>query len=106
MFSSDYPKLTQWMTYGGKFYIRPEPEGRLVAAFGDAGGFPYQSPIAADTLDDLMDLAEAQAADLIESHRELLDTILADGLPELHHQEFISVPGNPPVKNPHYLPPR
>jgi len=102
--SSAYPKLNQWLSYGGQMWVRPAAGGTVEVLLGDCGGFPQDTPASGKTVDGAFSEAERHAENFLRESRRLQQILLTDDVPDLRNEEFIRVPGLPPVSNPHYRP--
>ena len=96
-----YPKVEQWVSYGGTVEIQTVADYKVEVAIGDAGGVPEDCRIIADTVDEALEKAEKLVQRWIIDSQLLLDQLLA-GDPKITDLEHIQVPGLPPVENPHY----
>jgi len=102
-FAKSYPKLHQWLSYGGSMLVRPSEDGSSVEVLlGDAGGFPKARALSGASPDDALSAAETEAARRLQRTRQLQQELVADELPELRDKEFIRVTGWPPALNPHF----
>lgn len=96
-----YPKVEQWVSYGGAVELQTVADYKVEVAVGDAGGVPEDGRIVADTVDEALEKAEEIVHRWLIESQLLLDQLLA-GNPKVSDLEHLQVTGFPPVENPHY----
>ena len=100
-FSSDYPFISQWVTYHGKMTIAQKSENLIEVAIADAGGVPDDGRFRGATVDEALTQANQALPSWLTENRNLLDSCISGELKSTE-SEFIRVAGWPAVRNPFY----
>lgn len=98
---STYPNIDNWVSYGGTIQLRSVADYQVEVAVGDAGGVPEDCRLIAETPDAALEKAEALVEKWMLQTKITLSELL-EGNPKVIDQEYLQVPGWPPVKNPYY----
>jgi hypothetical protein len=101
-FSTDFPNISQWVSYHGKMTIAQIDDKTIEVTLADAGGIPDDGRFQGATTDEALAKANQALFGWLESNKGLLNSLLSGELKAPETEEFIRVPGWPPVKNPFY----
>ena len=101
-FSTDYPYITQWLTYHGKMTIAQINENTIEVALADAGGVPNDGRFHGTSTDEALSKANQALPSWLKDTKNLLDSLVSGEL-KTTEVEFICVAGWPPVRNPFYV---
>lgn len=102
-FASDYPYISQWVTYHGKMTIAQIGETTIEVALADAGGVPDDGRFHGATTDEALTKANQQLPAWLKESKALLDSLVSGEMISTEG-EYLRVAGWPPVKNPFYVP--
>lgn len=101
-FSTDYPCISQWVTYQGKMTITQIGESTIEVALADAGGVPNDGRFQGGSVDEALSKANQALPAWLKENKNLLDSLVSGEL-KATDVEFLCVAGWPPVKNPFYV---
>ena len=102
-FETNYPYISQWVSYHGKMTVTKVDEGKIEVALADAGGVPEDGKFYGSTVEEALVKANEALPEWLKVTKELLDDLVSGDLKSTEY-EFICVAGWPPVKNPFYDP--
>jgi len=100
-FSDSYPKLEQWLMFGGMLSMCSIGDGVIKVEIGDSDGLADEHVFECESIDDGLSLAEEAVARLIEEAHDLRAMYIAGDVKSID-QEVIRITGVPPVRNPLY----
>ena len=101
-FSTDYPYLSQWVTYHGKMTISQISETTIEVALADAGGVPNDGRFHGTSTVEALSKANQALPSWLKETKNLLDNMVSGELKSTE-VEFICVTGWPPLRNPFYV---
>jgi len=100
-FKNAYPKLEQWLMFGGALSIYSIGDGVIKVEIGDSDGLADEHVFECESIDAGMILAEETVTHLIDEAHELRAMYMAGDVKSVD-QEVIHITGVPPIRNPLY----
>ena len=100
--STDYPNIFQWVSYHGKMTVSQINDEVIEVALADAGGIPDDGRFRGASADEALLKANQALAAWLESNKNFLNSLVSGEIKIPDEEEFLRVPGWPPVKNSFY----
>jgi len=100
-FNDSYPKLEQWLMFGGALSMYSIGDGVIKVEIGDSDGLADEHVFECESIDEGLTLAEQAVTQLIEEADDLRAMYMSGDVKSVD-QEVIRITGVPPIRNPLY----
>ena len=100
-FNDSYPKLEQWLMFGGALNMYSIGDNVIKLEIGDSDGLADEHVFECESIDEGLSLAEEAVARLIDEAHDLRAMYMAGDVKSVD-QEVIRITGVPPIRNPLY----